>query len=139
MNTLEILVEVQKRLDDAQEFGGLSVKTMLGYPNLGRPEVVPPLAAITFAADAPKPVPALGRLPAHIDQIQATVYLVALNEQGLLALVDAMRNARPVLTSVVASGVIYILRWGPTRRVTLSEDERDIGFAVATDLTVQRP
>lgn len=135
MNALETMVALMERLEQSTENAGLGIPVILGFPELGRPDVTLPIAAVTFSADdyAQPGKRRIGQTEPAGRIVQGTLHVFAGNERQLLTLVDALHESKKVIASLAVSGTVVKISFGGTRRTDYGSDERQLAHAAATD------
>lgn len=106
----------------------VTVTTLLGYPEEGRPLPTLPLLALTFAEDDFRQagrIRTLGRSEPQGNGITATLILLAEHEYGLLQLVDFVRGCKThtTTTSLAVEGDQYQVSYSSTRRVPIGTND----------------
>lgn len=137
MKILPTLSAYMKELEKAAG-QGLGIQAMLGFPNVGRTSPELPVASVVFQEDGyagPIEKRRLGQVPPAGEQIVAFLYVIAENEQQLLALTDLLRDVKATLASVVSEERTVVVRYSATRRTGIDSPERQLAFVTETQIT----
>lgn len=113
-------------LKDAATDAGVTLATMLGYPEEGRPMPTLPILALAFANDdyqGRNRHVRLGETRPQGIEISATIMLIAENEYQLLQLVDFLRDIKQEAAGITVGSDAFVVTYDTTRRVPFGVSE----------------